>query len=112
MDTSYYQVVYQPQVKQALDEIAYHYNQKGGRDLAEKMLDNIIFQLDKLEFMPHRCQATDFCEHIRKMTIQTPPYLAYYTVVDAEVRILELIHASRNQDLVRQKYENFTPYQQ
>lgn len=102
-----YTVVYEPRVLDALTEISVYYAEKGGQELANKMLDNIISQLDKLEFMPYRCQATDFCEHIRKMVIKKPPYLAYYTVVKTQVRILELIHSYQEQDLIYQKYKDF-----
>ena len=107
MNNITYKVVYEPRVLDALTQIALYYAEKGGQELADKMFDNILMQLDKLEFMPFGCQKTDFCKDIRRMVIQTPPYLAYYTVVETQVRILELIHASKDQDLIFQKYANF-----
>ncbi len=107
MNNITYTVVYEPRVLDALTQISLYYAQKGGQELADKMFDNIVMQLDKLEFMPFGCQKTDFCADIRRMVIQTPPYLAYYTVVETQVRILELVHAYQDQDLIRQKYENF-----
>ena len=107
MNNIAYTVVYEPRVLDALTEISFYYAEKGGQELADKMFDHIGMQLDKLEFMPFGCQKTDFCEDIRRMVIKTPPYLAYYTVVETQVRILELVHASKDQDLIRQKYENF-----
>lgn len=102
-----YKVVYESRVLDALTEISLYYAEKGGQELADRMFDNIVMQLDKLELMPFGCQKTDFCEDIRRMVIKTPPYLAYYTVEETQVRVLELIHASKDQDLIRQKYENF-----
>lgn len=107
MDNITYKVVYEPRVLEALTEISLHYAEKGGQELADKMFDNIVMQLDKLGFMPFGCQKTDFCEDIRRMVIKIPPYLAYYTVVGTQVRILELVHAYKNQDLIFQKYANF-----
>lgn len=107
MNNITYKVVYEPRVLEALTEISLYYAEKGGQELADKMFDNIVMQLDKLEFMPFGCQKTDFCEDIRRMVIQTPTYLAYYTVVETQVRVLELVHASKDQDLIFQKYANF-----
>lgn len=107
MNNITYTVVYEPRVLDALTEISLYYAKKGGQELADRMFDNIVMQLDKLEFMPFGCQKTDFCENIRRMVIKTPPFLAYYTVVDTQVRILELVHSSKDQDLIYQKYKNF-----
>ena len=63
-------------------------------------------QIDKLHTLPFHYPATHFSNEIRKMVIQTPPYLVYYTIVDTEVRILELIHTAKDQDLIYQKYKN------
>lgn len=75
MNNITYTVVYEPRVLDALTEISFYYAQKGGQELADKMFDNIVMQLDKLEFIPFGCQKTDFCEDIRRMVIKTPPYL-------------------------------------
>ena len=102
-----YTVVYEPRVLEALTEISLYYAEKGGQELASKMFDNIVMQVDRLEFMPFMYPKTDFCENIRKMVIKTPPYLVYYTVVGTQIRVLEFIHTSKDQDLIFQKYENF-----
>lgn len=107
MSSITYKVVYEPRVLEALTQITLYYAERGGQELADKMFDNIVMQLDKLEFMPFGCQKTRFCEDIRRMVIQTPPYLAYYTVVETQVRILELVHTSKDQDLIFQKHANF-----
>lgn len=106
MENITYTVVYEPEVEQALNEILFYYAQKGGKDLVERMFDNIVLQLDTLETMPFRYQVSDFSENIRKMVIQTPPYLAFYTVSDTKVKILELFHASMNQNFLYNKYRN------
>ena len=86
MKSNPYTVVYEPQIEHALNEIAFYYAQQGEMALAEKMLDNIIVQIDKLHTLPFHYPAAHFSNEIRKMVIQTPPYLVYYTIVDTEVR--------------------------
>ena len=87
MKSNSYTVVYEPQIKHALNEIAFYYAQQDEMALAEKMLDNIIVQIDKLHTLPFRYPAAHFSNEIRKMVIQqTLPYLVYYTIVDTEVR--------------------------
>lgn len=87
----------------------YEWNDKGLLVLS-KIQDSLCFT-DKLvgdkDVMKGVLQESDLCEYIRRMIIKTPSYLAYYTVIDTQVRFLELIHTSKDQNLIRQKYENF-----
>lgn len=106
MENTIYSVVYSLDVENTLDEIIYYYSQKGGIILSNRMFDNIVSQLNELETMPFRCQVSDFSKNIRKMVIKTPPYLAYYTVTETKVIILELVHGSKNQDFIYEKYKN------
>lgn len=106
METINYTVLYEPQVLDSLTEISLYYAEKGGQELAKTILDNIIIQLDLLAFMPCANPKTEFCADIRKKVIKAVPYIAYYTIVDAQVRILELIHSSRDQDMIYRKYKN------
>lgn len=107
MNTQKYIIIYELEALQSLADIGLHYETVGGADLKVENIKRIQAHISTLDFMPHRNPVADFSEKIRKLVIQNMPYIAYYTVQESNVYILEIIHSKRDRNFLKAKYTNF-----
>ncbi|TXJ06547.1 MAG: type II toxin-antitoxin system RelE/ParE family toxin [Acinetobacter sp.] len=102
----HYNIIYEQQAQEDLQEILLYYATVGGYELAESISTQIMTSIAQLDIMPNRCQISDFSDSIRKLTIQDLPYVAYFDVLGFNVHVLEIIHGSRNQNFLYEKLKN------
>lgn len=106
MQDDKYDVLYHPKIDRELLKIAKYYNSIGGRNLANRMIDAIVGELNGLAFMPESYIRVNEKKNIRKKTIAKPPYIAYYSVdrTNKVVRVLLLVHGSKNQERITRQF--------
>lgn len=102
-----YSIYQQPEVNDALQHILFYYIDTAGYDVALDISIKIEASINSLSHMPKKCQVSDFSKNIRKLSIPNLPYIVYFTIEDNQVIILEIIHGSRNQDFLFEKYKGF-----
>lgn len=102
-----YIIIYENEALEALEEIAYYYAIKESYGLSESIVTRIRTNIASIASMPNRFPISIFSNKIRKVSIINLPYIAYFTVLEQTIHIVEILHGARNQDFLYEKYKNF-----
>lgn len=101
-----YQIVYETEALDSLDEIAWYYTTHASYDVAQRNLQKILTSINSLDTMPMRCPIADFSPHIHKFLIIGLPYIAFFTIRGDCVHILDVFHTRQSQDILYTRYKN------
>ncbi len=100
-----YNIYIEPEAKNALRNILFYYVDTVGYEKADNIITQIQSSIESLENMPKRCQISDFSKHVHKLSIPNLPYIVYFFIQENTVIILDVIHGSRNQKNLYEKYK-------
>ncbi len=92
-----YQVLYSIEANNDLADIYNYYLQEVNENLADKILEQIVESLAKLDFSPYRTVASHKIAKAREFKIPNLSYRAFI-VIDEQtkiVKILHIVHTSR-----------------
>lgn len=99
-----YIVTLEIEAELAIRDIFQHYVDVAGYEIADRNITMIEHAINTLDIMPNRCPVSDFSPNVRKLVMPKLPYLIFYTILDFEVVILDVVHAKRDQNLLFLKY--------
>lgn len=102
-----YSIYQQLEAREALQNILFYYIDTAGYEVALDISVRIEASINGLTYMPKKCQVSDFSRNIRKLSIPNLPYIVYFTIEEHQVIILEVIHGSKNQEYLFEKYKGF-----
>ncbi len=102
-----YSIYHEPEAREALKDILFYYIDTVGYEVALDISFRIETSINSLANMPKKCQVSDFSKNVRKLSIPNLPYIVYFTIEGNQVIILEVIHGSRNQTFLLEKYKNY-----
>lgn len=106
MDIKKYQILYEEESLQSLEKIGLYYEEIGGEKLKIDILTRIYTQIESLHFMPERNQLTSFSDKVRYLVLRNLPYIAFYTLQNDKVYILEILHARKDYSSLKERYRN------
>lgn len=93
-----YQIIYEEDALQDLTDIAHYYFEKSGIELADRMSERILNEIDSLSFMPNRCVDCPLFPKYKQLNINNLPYRAYFLIdeIQKNVHIINVIHHAKN----------------
>lgn len=96
-----YTVIWDIEAKNELKEI-YQYIYKESPAAAKKVKNEIVTSTKKLQKMPERFASERYLTHKGKEyhSFTRWSYKIIYRIVDKEIRILTIVHTSRNTDII------------
>lgn len=106
-DLEKFTITYESSALDALEDIAFYFALEGEYEVGSDIVLKIKENIKALQTMPNRCPVSAFSQKIRKLSVINLPYIAYYTVERNGIYVLEVMHGSRNQDFLFEKYKGF-----
>ncbi len=104
--TEKYKISYEEEALQALEDIAFYFAQQNEYLVGKNIIERIKVSIDSLKIMPNRCVNSNFSPNVKKLSIPKLPYIAYFSIKNDTVYIMEILHGSRNQDYLYLKYKD------
>ncbi len=81
---------------QSLEEIVLHYEEEGGRALADRAELEIWSQVEDSNRFPEAIQESEIFPRTRRLVIQTFPYVAFIRKIEGDLwEVVDVVHTSR-----------------
>jgi plasmid stabilization system protein ParE len=81
---------------QSLEEIVLHYEEEGGRNLADRAELEIWSQVEDSNHFPDAIQESELFPGTRRLVIKIFPYVAFIRKIDDDLwEVVDVVHTSR-----------------